>query len=423
MNLTTYQEITKDLEDRFVRYVKIDTQSDPDSKTVPSTEKQKDLALILVDELKALGLNDSVMDDKGFVYATLESNLDAEDSAQVPVVGFIAHMDTSHDASGTNVKPRIHRNYGGGVITLENGVILDPKDHPELSHYKGDTIITSDGTTLLGADDKAGVAEIMSALVYLLNHPEIKHGKIKVAFTPDEEIGTGADSFDIPKFGAKYAYTLDGGKLGNFSDETFSAKAATITIKGVQIHPGDAYGKMINPSTVVADLVSRLPASEQPETTKERDGFYCVTEMTSDLGSATIKIILRDFDDQKLEQRATYLQQVVAELNDKYGNGLVSVEVKDQYPNMKKFIAKTPEVSEIALEAIARLGIEPKPEPTRGGTDGSKLSARNLPTPNLFTGMHNYHSQREYVPVGTMVAAVGTIVEIAKGYVDRYGAK
>ncbi|ANB60664.1 peptidase T [Anoxybacteroides amylolyticum] len=398
--------------ERLTRYAKINTQSDPASNTCPSTEGQWTLANMLVEELKAIGMEEVAVDENGYVMATLPANTDKE----VPTIGFLAHMDTATDFTGANVNPQIVESYDGGDILLNKDlhIILSPADFPELSHYKGHTLITTDGTTLLGADNKAGIAEIMTAMEYLIKHPEIKHGKIRVAFTPDEEIGRGPHKFDVAAFGAKYAYTVDGGPLGELEYESFNAAQAKITFKGKNVHPGSAKGKMINSLKLAMEFHAHLPANEAPEHTEGYEGFYHLLSCQGDVEQTTLHYIIRDFDRWAFEARKTTIEEIAAKLQGKYGKERIQLEIIDQYYNMREKIEPVKEVVDIAYEAMQNLGIEPIIKPIRGGTDGSQLSYMGLPTPNIFTGGENFHGRYEYISVDNMVKAVNVIIEIVK---------
>ncbi|AGT32084.1 peptidase T [Geobacillus genomosp. 3] len=402
----------QELIERFIRYAKMDTQSDPESSTCPSTEGQWKLADMLVEELKAIGMEDVTVDENGYVMATLPANTEKN----VPVIGFLAHMDTSPEFTGANVNPEIIEQYDGGDIVLnkEQGIVLSPNDFPELAHYKGHTLITTDGTTLLGADDKAGIAEIMTAMNYLIQHPEIKHGKVRVAFTPDEEIGRGPHKFDVAKFGAQFAYTVDGGPLGELEYESFNAAEAKITIKGKNVHPGTAKGKMINSIKIAMEFQQQLPADEAPEHTEGYEGFYHLLSFQGSVEETKLHYIIRDFDREQFEARKAKMKEIAASLAQKYGNNRISLEINDQYYNMREKIEPVRHIVDIAHEAMTNLGIEPKVKPIRGGTDGSQLSYMGLPTPNIFAGGENFHGRYEYVSADTMVKAAEVIVEIIK---------
>lgn len=395
---------------RFLHYVSFDTQSDPESKTNPSTEKQLLLAKALVSELKNIGVPDVKLDEKGYVIAKIPSNMDKE----VPTVGFIAHMDTAPDTSGKDVKPQIINNYDGGVIVLnkEKNISIDPAEFPEILQYKDNTIICTDGTTLLGADDKAGIAEIITAIEYLLENPVIKHGNISIAFTPDEEIGQGVDFFNVEEFNADFAYTLDGGGLGELEYENFNAAKAKITINGKNIHPGYAKNKMINASLMGAEFISMLPVNERPEFTEEYEGFFHLIGINSTVDEATLSYIVRDHDKELFENKKKQIIDTVEFLNKKYNNSIFSAEITDQYYNMREKIKDVFYIVEIAMKAMENVGVEPIVKPIRGGTDGSRLSFMGLPCPNLFAGGHNFHSKYEFISLETMTKAVHTILNI-----------
>lgn len=402
---------------RFTTYVKIDTQSNEDSQTCPSTPGQWDLLNLLVDELKEIGMEEVTIDENGYVFATLPANT----NKQVPTIGFLAHVDTATDFTGKNVKPQIVENYDGGDVILnkELGIVLSPEAFPYLKNYKGQTLITTDGTTLLGADDKAGVAEIMTAMNYLIQHPEIKHGKVRVAFTPDEEIGRGPHKFNVDRFGAKYAYTMDGGPLGELQYESFNAAAAKITIKGNNIHPGSAKGKMVNSIKIGMELNQQLPVREAPEYTEGYEGFYHLLSFHGDVEKTELYYIIRDHDRQKFEAKKENLVKIVDQLRQKYGEDTIGLKLEDQYYNMREKIEPVKEVFENAKEAMERLDITPVIEPIRGGTDGSQLSYMGLPTPNIFAGGENMHGKYEFVSVETMMKATEVIVEIAKIFEEK----
>lgn len=402
---------------RLTTYAQMDTQSDENSETCPSTPGQLELGKHLVEECKAIGLQDVTMDENGYVMATLPSNTDKD----IPVIGFLAHLDTATDFTGKNVKPQIIENYDGQDIVLneELDVILSVTEFPELHEYKGHTLMTTDGTTLLGADNKAGIAEIMTAMAYLIEHPEIKHGKIRVAFTPDEEIGRGPHRFDVAAFGAKYAYTVDGGPLGELEYESFNAAAAKITVRGTNVHPGTAKGKMVNSAKIAMELNSRLPIKEAPEFTEGYEGFYHLLSIEGDVEQTRLSYIIRDFDRNSFEARKSTMETIVAELKTKYGEKIVTLELKDQYFNMREKIEPVKHIVDIAHEAMTRLDIEPDIRPIRGGTDGSQLSYMGMPTPNIFTGGENYHGKFEYISVDNMVKATKVIIEIAKLFEEQ----
>jgi tripeptide aminopeptidase len=397
--------------DRFISYVTIDTQSDPNSESTPSTEKQWVLANKLVEELKQIGLEDVSIDANSYIMATLPSNIDKE----VPTVGFISHFDTTPDFSGTNVKPRLIHNYDGKDILLnkEKNIVLSPDYFDDLLLYKGQTLIVTDGTTLLGADDKAGICEIITAMEYLVKHPEIKHGPIRIGFTPDEEIGRGAHKFDINKFNADWAYTVDGSQIGELEYENFNAAEAKITATGKSVHPGYAKGKMVNAIGLISEFMNLLPKKEVPEQTEGRDGFFHINKLHGEIEKAELELIIRDHDKSLFEERKKLLKNIISDLNKKHGDYL-SVEVKDQYFNMREKIEPVFHVVEIAKDAMEGLGIEPIIKPIRGGTDGSQLSFMGLPCPNIFAGGHNFHGKYEYVPVESMQKAVDVIVKICE---------
>jgi tripeptide aminopeptidase len=410
----------KEVMERFISYVKVDTQSDENSSTCPSTPGQWTLARMLVDELKAIGMEDVTVDENGYVMATLPSNTEKN----VPTIGFLAHLDTATDFTGAGVQPQIVENYDGGDIILNKSlnVVLSPKDFPELENYKGHTLITTDGTTLLGADDKAGIAEIMTAMAYLLDHPEIKHGKVRVAFTPDEEIGRGPHKFNVDAFNAKYAYTVDGGPLGELEYENFNAAAAKITIKGNNVHPGTAKGKMVNSTKIAMELHRKLPEKEAPEYTEGYEGFYHLLAINGDVEQTTMHYIIRDFDREQFNARKAQLENIVEEFRKVYGKENILLEIKDQYYNMKEKIEPVKEIVDIAYEAMKNLDIEPKVTPIRGGTDGAQLSYMGLPTPNLFAGGENFHGKYEYISVDNMVKATNVIIEIIKLFEQKANA-
>ncbi|WP_054027092.1 peptidase T [Bacillus sp. FJAT-28004] len=402
---------------RFITYAKVDTQSDESSDTCPSTPGQLTLGHMLVEELKTIGMQEITMDANGYVMATLPANTDKE----IPTIGFLAHIDTATDFTGTNVNPQIIEQYDGQDIVLNEAqrIIMSPSDFPELSNYKGHTLITTDGTTLLGADDKAGITEIMTAMAHLINHPELKHGRIRVAFTPDEEIGRGPHKFDVAAFDAIYAYTMDGGPLGELQYESFNAAGAIITCKGKNVHPGTAKGKMINAAKIAMELHGKLPADETPEQTEGHEGFYHLSSIQGDVEQTELRYLIRDHDRSRFSERKLELTRIVEELKAKYGEERIVLEIKDQYFNMKEKIEPVMEVVDIAEQAMINLGITPIIEPIRGGTDGSQLSYMGLPTPNIFTGGENYHGRFEYVSADNMVQAVNTIIEIVKLYEQK----
>ncbi|WP_078543329.1 peptidase T [Litchfieldia alkalitelluris] len=402
----------QELIERLTRYVKVDTQSNEYSETCPSTPGQITLAHILVDELKHIGMEDVTIDDNGYVMATLPSNTDKD----VPTIGFLAHLDTATDFTGKNVNPQIIESYDGKKIVLNESlnVILSPDDFPEVTTYKGHTLITTDGTTLLGADNKAGITEIMTAMAYLVQHPEIKHGKIRVAFTPDEEIGRGPHKFDVKAFDAKYAYTVDGGPLGELQYESFNAASAKIIIKGTNVHPGTAKGKMVNSMKIAMELHGRLPKEEAPEYTEEYGGFYHLSSFEGDVEKTSLSYIIREFNKEEFTRKKEKLQQIVKDLQEIYGSETILLDLNDQYYNMKEKIEPVKEIVDIAYKAMKNLEIEPMIRPVRGGTDGSQLSYMGLPTPNLFTGGENFHGKFEYISVDNMVKATEVIIEITK---------
>jgi tripeptide aminopeptidase len=397
--------------ERFLRYVKIDTQSDHSSTSFPSTEKQKDLARILVNELKQIGIDDAEMDEHGYVYATIESNTEKN----VPVICLCSHMDTSPDASGKNVNPIIHRNYRGGDIILPNDSekIIRFGEHPELKEQIGNDIITTDGTTLLGADNKAGVAEIMDAANYFITHPEVKHGKIRILFTPDEEVGRGVEKVDMKKLGANVGYTIDGADLGSIQDETFSADSLVMEISGFNIHPGFAKGKMENAIKIAAEILEKLPKnSMSPETTEGKEGFVHPVSIQGSVDSVKLKFIIRDFNNEKLVEMEDFLKTTAEEVVSHYRNSRAEVLVEFSYRNLKEILDDNPKIIEYALEAVRRTGVTPKLDSIRGGTDGSRLSFMGLPCPNIFAGEHAFHSPLEWVSVQDMQKAVETIVNL-----------
>ncbi len=402
--------------DRFISYVTVDTESDPNSDTTPSTAKQWDLANKLVDELKAIGLEDVTIDENAYIMATLPSNV----AHDVPVIGFVSHFDTTPDFTGANVKPQIVPNYNGGDIVLnaEKNIVLSPKYFKDLLQYKGQTLITTDGTTLLGADDKAGITEIVTAMEYLIQHPEIKHGKIRIGFTPDEEIGRGAHKFEVEKFGADWAYTMDGSQIGELEYENFNAAGAKVTFKGKSVHPGYAKGKMINSMLIANGFISTLPKNEVPEQTKGYEGFFHVTGISGSIEETTVQLIIRDHDARRFKKRKKLLKKIVDKINRKFkkqfGDDIAVLEIKDQYYNMREKVEPVFHIVKIAEKAMKKVGIKPIIKPIRGGTDGSQLSYMGLPCPNIFAGGHNFHGKYEYVPVESMVKAVEVIVKIAE---------
>nr|WP_283637441.1 peptidase T [Aquaticitalea lipolytica] len=398
--------------DRFISYVIIDTESDPKSSTTPSTLKQWDLANKLVEELKTIGMQDVTIDENAYIMATLPSNVNHD----VPTIGFISHFDTTPDFTGANVNPQIIKNYNGKDIILneEEGIILSPDLFDDLLQYKGQTLITTDGTTLLGADDKAGITEIITAMEYLINHPEIKHGKIRVGFTPDEEIGRGAHKFDVEKFGADWAYTMDGSQIGELEYENFNAAGAVIKIKGKIVHPGYAKGKMINSMYIATEFINSLPELETPEHTENYQGFFHLSSIEGKVEETILQYIIRDHDKKHFEARKEMIQNLADEINSQYEREVIVVEIKDQYYNMKEKVEPVMHIVDIAEEAMKQLGIKPLIKPIRGGTDGSQLSYMGLPCPNIFAGGHNFHGRYEYVPVESMVKATQVICKIAE---------
>jgi tripeptide aminopeptidase len=398
--------------ERFTRYVAIDTQSSENSEEYPSTAKQLDLSRLLVTELQEMGLKDAELTSHGYVFATLPGNTDKE----VPVIGFIAHVDTSPEVTGTNVRPVIHRNYRGGKLVLpgDPAQVILPEDNPALADCIGHDIITTDGTTLLGADNKAGVAEIMTSTDYLVQHPEIAHGTIRIAFTVDEEVGTGTKYFDIEQFGAKYAYTIDGGTAAEIEDETFCADSVMITLKGINMHPGYAKGKMLNSQRIAAEFINFLPQHAlSPETTEGREGYVHLHGITGSVGETVLKYLIRDFTVEGLEEKETLLQRILETLQLKYPRLQYEFKVNESYRNMKYVLDKYPLVTEYAMEAVRRTGLSPKQGLIRGGTDGARLSYMDIPTPNIFTGGHNFHSKKEWISVQDMEKAVKTIIHLA----------
>ena len=396
--------------ERFLNYTKFDTQSAEESQSVPSTPKQLIFAEFLKNELIAEGLDDVEMDEKGYIYATLPANTDKA----VPTIGFISHYDTSPDCSGKDIKPRIVENYDGGDIVLHEGMLLSPQKFPELLLHKGEDLIVTDGTTLLGADDKAGIAEIVQAMVWLKAHPEVKHGKIRVGFNPDEEIGMGAHHFDVEKFGCEWGYTMDGGDVGELEYENFNAASAKITVRGMSVHPGYAKDKMVNASLLAAEFALAMPAAERPETTEGYEGFYHLTGMQTGCEQARLSYIIRDHDRQKFEARKQFIQERVAEMNRKYGEGTFTADVNDQYYNMREQVEPVIHVIDIALQAMRDAGVEPKVKPIRGGTDGAQLSFKGLPCPNIFAGGLNFHGPYEFVPIQNMEKAMQVVINICR---------
>ena len=401
--------------ERLIRYAKIDTQSDAASSTTPSTQKQFDLLHVLRDELKEIGLTDITLDEHGYLFATLPSNTTKE----VPTLGFLAHVDTATDYTGTNVKPQRIDNYDGGDIQLNADLIMSPTEFPELKNYVGQTLITTDGTTLLGADDKAGIAEIMTAMAYLVENPQIKHGTLRVAFTPDEEIGRGPHKFDVAAFNADYAYTLDGGPLGELQFESFNAAGATVTTTGVSVHPGSAKDKMVNAITTAIAFQNQMPADAVPEKTEGYEGFIHLMDFNGKIEHAEMSYIIRDHDREKFEAKKKFMQDTVKAMQATYGETAIQIEIEDQYYNMGEKITPVKEIVDIASEAMHKLGITPNTLPIRGGTDGSQLSYMGLPTPNIFAGGENMHGKFEYVSAETMEKATQVIIEIVQLFEAR----
>lgn len=397
---------------RFLTYIKIDSQSNPNNENTPSTEKQWTIAHLLKEELERIGLQDVSIDDKAYIMATLPSNVNHE----VPTVGFVSHFDTSPDFNASSIKPQIHENYDGGDIILntEKNIILSPDYFEDLKLYKGQTLITTDGTTLLSADDKAGITEIIMAMEYLVDHPEIKHGKIRVGFTPDEEIGRGAHHFDVEKFGAAYAYTMDGSQIGELEYENFNAASATLKFKGISVHPGYAKGKMVNSMYLAQKFIDVLPKEEVPEQTEGYEGFFHLCKMNGTIEHTELNYIIRDHDKTKFEARKELFKGVVAKMNKTHGEEVVELEIHDQYYNMKEKVEPIKYIVDIAEQAMKELNITPVLKPIRGGTDGSQLSYKGLPCPNIFAGGHNFHGKFEYVPLESMVKASEVIVKIAE---------
>jgi tripeptide aminopeptidase len=400
--------------EKFLKYVSFDTRSEEESATVPSTSGQLAFAKELVEEMKSIGLKDVTVDENGYIMATLPSNVDRE----IPTIGFIAHLDTSMEMSGANVTPKFVENYDGRDIMLnsELNVKLSPKDFPELKNYIGQTLITTDGTTLLGADDKAGIAEIMAAMEFLIKNPQIEHGTIRIGFTPDEEVGRGADHFDVEKFGAELAYTIDGGEIGELEFENFNAACAKITVKGRSVHPGYAKDKMINSALIAGELMDMFPKKETPATTEGYEGFYHLVSISGGVEETKLSYIIRDFDETCFGKRKETVEGYVEALNKKYGENTVALEIKEQYRNMKEKIEPVKHVVDIAFQAMKESNIVPKVQPIRGGTDGARLSFMGLPTPNIFTGGHNFHGKHEYIPVYSMEKAVEVIIKIIEIY-------
>ena len=407
---------TERLLERFLRYVKIDTQSVEGAETYPSTEKQKDLLRLLVGELRELGLADAVMDEHGYVFATLPSNLPPAEASRLPAIGFLSHVDTSPETSGADVKPQVWQAYDGGDLVLPGDAaqVLRAADHPVLKRYVGQTLITSDGTTLLGADDKAGLAEIMTAVEVLLAHPEIPRPTIRVAFTPDEEVGMGTAHFDLARFGVQAAYTLDGGEVGEVENETFTAWLATFTVAGANVHPGYAKDKMVNAVRPMAAIVEALADQPAPETTEGRQAYLHPYGLNADVARATLKILIRGFTEADIEARKAFLRSLCEHVQQRFPKAHVTLDLVEQYKNMKVYLDRDPRVTEFAIEAVKKAGVEPLLRSIRGGTDGARLSEKGLPTPNLFAGGHLFHSKLEFVPLPSMEKAVEVIVHLAE---------
>ena len=397
---------------RFISYVTIDTESDPNNPDFPSSDNQWDLANLLVKELKDIGMSDVTLDKNCYVMATLPSNLDYD----VPTIGFVSHIDTTPDYTGANIKPKIHHEYDGKDIVLNKNenIVLSPSYFDDLLQYIGQTIITTDGTTLLGADDKAGITEIVSAMEYLINHPEIKHGKIRICFTPDEEVGKGAHKFDVKKFGADWAYTMDGSQIGELEYENFNAASAKITINGKIVHPGYAKGKMINSMSIAGDFILRLPSKEVPESTEGYEGFFHLHQFKGNVEQSILQYIIRDHDTDLFNNRKQFMIDLVAKMNSELGNNAIELDIKDQYYNMKEKVTPVMHIVDIAEEVMQDIGITPLIKPIRGGTDGSQLSFMGLPCPNIFAGGHNFHGRYEYVPVESMIKATEVIIGISE---------
>ncbi|WP_452224295.1 peptidase T [Lacinutrix chionoecetis] len=402
----------EDIIKRFVSYVTVDTESDPESDTTPSTAKQWDLANALVDELKAIGMSDVTIDENAYIMATLPSNVEHD----VPTIGFISHFDTTPDFTGANVNPQIIESYDGKDIVLNEAedIVLSPDYFEDLLLYKGQTLITTDGTTLLGADDKAGITEIVSAMEYLIANPQIKHGTIKVGFTPDEEIGRGAHKFDVEKFGADWAYTMDGSQIGELEYENFNAAGAKVRVKGKIVHPGYAKGKMVNSMYIATEFINSLPRMETPEHTEGYEGFFHLYSINGEVEDTVLQYIIRDHDREHFEARKEVMQKITNEINAQYGREVIEIEIKDQYFNMKEKVEPVMHIVDIAEEAMKQLGIKPLIKAIRGGTDGSQLSYMGLPCPNIFAGGHNFHGRYEYVPVESMIKATEVICKIAE---------
>ncbi len=403
--------------ERFLKYVSIHTTSDENTGLVPSTPQQMEFAKILAEELKDMGMQDVSLDKKGYLMATLPSNIDKD----VPTVGFISHLDTSPDMSGKNVKPRIVENYDGNDIILneKENIVLSPKQFPELTMYRGQSLVVTNGLTLLGADDKAGIAEIMTAMDYFIKKPDVKHGKVRIAFNPDEEIGLGAHHFDVEKFGCQFAYTMDGGEIGELEYENFNAAGAKVTFYGTNVHPGYAKNKMVNSMKIATKFMATVPANESPEYTDGYEGFYHLTGIGGDVEKTTVSYIIRDHDRKKFEERKAHLQMLVDKINSEFGDNTATLEVKDQYYNMKEKVEPVKYIVDIASEAIRQAGVEPNVKPIRGGTDGAQLSFKGLPCPNIFAGGHNFHGKYEFVPIQSMEKATEVVKNIIKIVANR----
>jgi tripeptide aminopeptidase len=408
----------KYITDRFIKYVTIDTESDPNNPAFPSTEKQWNLAHVLVEDLKKIGMQDINLDENCYIMATLPSNV----AHKVPTIGFISHMDTSPDFTGKDIKPQIIENYQGNNIILkgEKNSILSPDYFEDLLQYKGQTLITTDGTTLLGADDKAGVTEIVTAMEYLIQHPEIKHGKIRICFTPDEEVGKGAHKFDVSKFGAEWAYTMDGSQIGELEYENFNAASVKVTITGKMVHPGYAKGKMINAMQIANDFIAALPSAEVPEKTSGYEGFFHLHDMVGTVEKTVLEYIIRDHDLDLFEKRKLLMQKIAFDFNGQFEQVLIELEIKNQYFNMKDKIVPVMHIVDLVAEVMVEIGITPLIKPIRGGTDGSQLSFKGLPCPNIFAGGHNFHGRFEYVPVESMIKATEVVVGIAQKVSKKY---
>lgn len=406
--------------ERFFRYVKIDTQSQEEVENYPSTEKQKDLLNLLVDELVEIGLKDAKMDQYGYVMATLPSNLSAEETKKVPVIGLLAHVDTSPEVSGKDVKPALHQ-YQGGSITLpgDTSLSIDPEDNPELPKKKGHEIVTSDGTTLLGADNKAGIAEIMTLLEYLKDNPEIKHGTLRIGFTPDEEVGMGTRYFDVKKFGADFAYTIDGETLGEVENETFNAAAAIFTVKGIGVHPGYAKDKLVSAIRVITEIIHELKEDPAPETTEKREGYLHPYVLNGGTEEATVKLLIRDFEMSGIDEKIERLNQVRDKIASEYPKAEIDLKITHQYKNMRFVLEEHPQVVDYAMEAVERAGVTSELHIIRGGTDGARLCYEGLPTPNIFTGGHNFHSKKEWISVQDMEKCVETLIQLVQIWVEK----